>query len=275
MDHMGKRHRALGMHIQPRTQIEGIGTEDRSPMLSTGTDIDTIDFMGEEYGIPGNSLTSGGLSPFGTAFAAARSRQEQENPNDPGGGRFMFDRKDDRGLREFHTGRADDLEADLRAGLEDEAAKRKLDAAAPLELDAGISDLDLTGLAKEEAASAAKIAAVKQSIEGEGTGENLYPRPRNKPIVNNEQSLNLDSNIFERASNIVLPENDLSVVKNSINMITQGADALVDGGVEVGGLLAQLLNLLLFSKSKRGENSDEINAVVQQLQGATSGKVFR
>jgi hypothetical protein len=136
-------------------------------MLSTGTDIDTIDFMGEEYGIPVNSPTSGGLSPFGTAFAAARSRQEQENPNDPGGGRFMFDRKDDRGLREFHTGRADDIESDASAAASNVNTST-----------GGVSDLDLIG---EESRRAAVIAADRIDIEGEDTREDVVKRTTQTP----------------------------------------------------------------------------------------------
>jgi hypothetical protein len=230
-----------------------------------------------------------GLNPFDTAFAAARREQEGIDPSDPGGGRFMFDRGDDRGPREFHTGRADDLdaddlEADLRAGLAEEAAKRKVDA--------DTSGLDLTG-EREAARRAREIADRRRTIEGGGTTDSqssppispvksksrtipvAAPKPASlvkSPVV--QSSGTGENNIIERAIDITLPENDLSVVKNSINMMTQGADALVDGGVEVGGLLAQLLNLLLFSASNRGKNSDEINAVVRQLQGATGGKVF-
>jgi len=74
VERLGNNRLPTGIQYElPRTKFKGVETEDRvRPLLSTGTGIDTIDFMGDKPDIPGNSLTSGGLSPFGTAFAAAR-----------------------------------------------------------------------------------------------------------------------------------------------------------------------------------------------------------
>lgn len=111
---------------------------------------------------------------------------------------------------------------------------------------------------------------------------NVSIPPRKTVTPNTEGTISTDEpsapNVLQRAGNIVLPNNNLAPYRNAVNMFGQGADYVVDSGMEAGGLLAQLLNTIMTSRgegSGREERSQAIDALVDQGQNFTSGKLYK